>query len=76
MRAIPILVQRACKSKAFCEDWSDMAKPQKDTDQFSEKEAQARFEAALRGGLNAPHKPLKDKPKAKKKPPEKKGEAQ
>ena len=33
---------------------------------FSEKEAQARFEAALRGGLNAPHKPLKDKPRVKK----------
>ena len=35
-------------------------------DEFSEKEAQARFEAALRGGLSAPHKPLKDKPKVKK----------
>jgi hypothetical protein len=35
-------------------------------DEYSDKEAQARFEAALRGGLNAPHKPLKDKPKVKK----------
>lgn len=35
-------------------------------DEFSEKEAQERFEAALRGGLKAPHKPLKDKPKVKK----------
>jgi len=31
------------------------------------KEAQARFEAALKGAMNAPHKPLKEKPKAKKK---------
>jgi hypothetical protein len=35
-------------------------------DLYSEKEAQARFEAALRGGLKTPHKPLKDKPKVKK----------
>jgi hypothetical protein len=35
-------------------------------EKYSEKEAQARFEAALRGGLSAPHKPLKDKPKVKK----------
>jgi hypothetical protein len=28
-------------------------------DEFDEKEAQARFEAALKGGLNTPHKPLK-----------------
>jgi hypothetical protein len=35
-------------------------------DEYSEKEAQKRFEAALRGGLNTPHRPLKDKPKVKK----------
>jgi hypothetical protein len=35
-------------------------------DQYSEKEATARFEAALKGGLNTPHKPLKEKPKVKK----------
>jgi hypothetical protein len=35
-------------------------------EKYNEKEAQARFEAALRGGLNTPHKPLKDKPKVKK----------
>jgi hypothetical protein len=35
-------------------------------DQFSDEEAQERFEAALRGALKAPHKPLKEKPKAKK----------
>jgi hypothetical protein len=35
-------------------------------DQFSDKEAQARFEAALKGGLNTPHTPLKEKPKVKK----------
>ena len=32
----------------------------KDKDQYSEKEAKARFEAALRGGLSTPPKPLKD----------------
>lgn len=41
-----------------------MAKPKED--EFTEKEAQERFEAALRGALKAPHKPLKEKPKAKK----------
>ncbi len=35
-------------------------------DDYDEKEAQARFEAALKGGLSTPHKPLKEKPKAKK----------
>jgi hypothetical protein len=39
--------------------------PVKDKE-FSEKEAQARFEAALRGGLNTSPKPLKEKPKVKK----------
>ena len=40
------------------------------SDEYSEKEAQDRFEAALRGAMNTPHKPLKEKPKvkAKKKP--------
>jgi hypothetical protein len=37
-----------------------MSKP---PDQYDEKEAQARFEAALRSGLKTPPKPLKDKPK-------------
>jgi hypothetical protein len=32
-------------------------------DQYSDKEATARFEAALKGAMNAPHKPLKEKPK-------------
>ena len=41
-------------------------------EKFSEKEAQARFEAALKGAMNAPHKPLKEKPKATKKPKPKK----
>jgi hypothetical protein len=36
------------------------------SDQFDEKESQARFEAALRGGLSTPHRPLKEKPKTKK----------
>lgn len=38
----------------------------KSAEDYSEKEAQARFEAALRGGLSTPHKPLKEKPKVKK----------
>jgi hypothetical protein len=33
---------------------------------FSEKEAHARFEAALKSALSTPHTPLKDKPKVKK----------
>jgi hypothetical protein len=32
-------------------------------EEYSEKEAQKRFEAALKGAMNTPHKPLKDKPK-------------
>lgn len=32
-------------------------------DDLSEKEAQKRFEKALRGGLSTPAKPLKDFPK-------------
>jgi hypothetical protein len=35
-------------------------------DEYSAKEAKARFEAALKGAKNTPHKPLKEKPKAKK----------
>ena len=35
-------------------------------DRYTEREAQERFEAALRGALKTPHKPLKEKPKAKK----------
>jgi hypothetical protein len=35
-------------------------------DQFSDKEATARFEAALKSALNTPPKPLKEKPKVKK----------
>ena len=38
----------------------------KATEEFDEKEAQARFEAALRAGLKTAPKPLKDKPKVKK----------
>jgi hypothetical protein len=38
----------------------------KTNEQYSEKEAKARFEAALKGAMNTPHKPLKEKPKAKK----------
>ncbi|SHN86261.1 hypothetical protein SAMN05444170_6614 [Bradyrhizobium erythrophlei] len=34
-----------------------------DPDQYDEKEAKKRFEAALRAGLKTPHKPLKEKPK-------------
>jgi hypothetical protein len=42
-----------------------MVKIPKGDEKFSDKESQARFEAALRGGLSTPHKPLK-KAKAKK----------
>lgn len=34
-----------------------------DKEQYDEKEAQKRFEAALRGALKTPHEPLKEKPK-------------
>lgn len=36
------------------------------TDEFDKKEAQARFEAALKGAMSTPHKPLKKKKAAKK----------
>jgi hypothetical protein len=44
------------------------------SEEFNEKEAQARFEAALKGALKTPHKPLKPakapkKSKIKKAPP-------
>jgi hypothetical protein len=38
----------------------------KEPDQFSKKEATARFEAALKSAMNTPHKPLKEKPRVKK----------
>jgi hypothetical protein len=38
----------------------------KTSDEFSEKEAQVRFEAMLKGALSTSPKPLKDKPKVKK----------
>lgn len=38
----------------------------KNEEELSEKEAQERFEAALRGALKTPHEPLKEKPKVKK----------
>ena len=38
----------------------------KDNEEYSAKEATARFEAALKSALNTPHKPLKEKPKVKK----------
>lgn len=38
----------------------------KTPENYDPKEAQARFEAALRGALKTPHKPLKEKPKVKK----------
>ncbi len=39
-----------------------------DTAEYDEKEAKARFEAALRSALKTPHEPLKEKPKVKKTP--------
>lgn len=45
----------------------------KKPDEYSDKEATARFEAALKSAMSTPHKPLKDKPKvAKKTKPKKK----
>ncbi|QOG17768.1 hypothetical protein [Bradyrhizobium sp. SEMIA] len=41
-------------------------------DKFNEKEAQERFEAALRGALKTPHEPLKEKPKVRAEKPAKK----
>ncbi|WP_426418368.1 hypothetical protein [Bradyrhizobium genosp. A] len=41
------------------------SKSTKETGQYDEKEAQERFEAALRGALKTPHEPLKEKPKVK-----------
>jgi hypothetical protein len=35
-------------------------------DEYSDKEAQARFEAMLKGALSTSPNPLKDKPKVKK----------
>jgi hypothetical protein len=40
-------------------------KPPQIADEFGEKEAQERFEAALKSALSTPHKPLKEKPKEK-----------
>jgi hypothetical protein len=40
-----------------------MSTMSKDPEKYDDKEAQERFEKALRGGLNTPPKPLKDKPK-------------
>jgi hypothetical protein len=37
----------------------------KKADEYSEKDAKARFEAALKSAMNTPHKPLKEKPKVK-----------
>lgn len=37
----------------------------KQPEEFTEKEAQERFDAALRGALKTPHEPLKEKPKVK-----------
>ncbi len=44
----------------------------KEGEQYSAKEATARFEAALKGAMNTPHTPLKEKSKARKKAAKKK----
>jgi hypothetical protein len=48
------------------EDFPMVNSRKKILDEFPEKEAQERFEAALRGALKTPATPLKDKPKVKK----------
>jgi hypothetical protein len=37
----------------------------KDQEQYNEREAQRRFEAALKSALNTPHTPLREKPKVR-----------
>jgi hypothetical protein len=49
-----------------------MKEPRKVEDNYSDKEATARFEAALKSAMTTPHKPLKEKPKVKKAKPKKK----
>jgi hypothetical protein len=46
-----------------------MTKP---SEKYDDKEAQERFEAALRGALKTPAKPLKEKPKVKRTKPNRK----
>lgn len=43
-----------------------MAASKNSEDQFSDKEAKERFETMFNSAMNAPHKPLKEKPKAEK----------
>jgi hypothetical protein len=43
-----------------------MSKKASDDGEYSDKEARARFEAALKSALNTPHTPLKEKPRVKK----------
>jgi hypothetical protein len=55
-----------------------MAKGKKETDQYTDEEAQRRFEAALRGAREVGHEPMKDispkaKGSAKASPPKKRG---
>jgi hypothetical protein len=45
-----------------------MAKSSAGNGDYDDKEAQERFEAALRAGLKTAPKPLKDKPRKKKSP--------
>ncbi|WP_160170442.1 hypothetical protein [Afipia sp. P52-10] len=35
------------------------------SDKYDDRESQKRFDAALKGALKTPHKPLKEKPPAK-----------
>jgi hypothetical protein len=37
----------------------------KEPETYDDKEAKARFEAALKSAMSTPHKPLKEKPKVK-----------
>jgi hypothetical protein len=43
-----------------------MKSPRNSDDEFSQEEATKRFEAALKGAMKTPHKPLKEKLKARK----------
>jgi hypothetical protein len=48
-----------------------MTGPTEEKENYSETEAEARFQAALKGALKTPHKPLKEKPAVKKSTSEK-----
>ena len=59
--ALPLLSRVELRRRAFFHG----PLMDKENEEYSAKEAKARFEAALKSALNTPHKPLKEKPKVK-----------